>query len=168
MSEKYFSIAEFAEKANVSPQSVYQRIKRENDEIHKYIKISKDGKKVIAETAIDIIYNKNINGNYEEIEETEKQTQDNIIIDILQNQVKQLTAEIEFKNKQIEELQTQLKASSERETNYQHLLNQQQTLNGMDKQKILLLENETTKKKKGFFGIFKKKDKENKVNGEGE
>jgi septal ring factor EnvC (AmiA/AmiB activator) len=90
------------------------------------------------------------------------------IINLLKEQLEQVRKELEFKNKQIEELQAQLKASSERETNYQHLLNQQQTLNGMDKQKILLLENETTKKKKGIFGIFKKKDKENNVNGEGE
>lgn len=165
MNERYYSVSEFAELVNVSVQSIYQRIKKTDDDIHKYIKFQK-GKKYISGKAVEI-YKKDLN-TCGDVREEKTENNQNEIAEIYKKQVEYLTAEIEIKNKQIEELQAQLKASSERETNYQHLLNQQQTLNGMDKQKILLLENETTKKKKGIFGIFKKKYKENNVNGEGE
>ena len=164
MSEKYLSISEFADKVKVSPQSIYQRMKREDDDIHRYIKIQK-GKKVISENAVEI-YNKDLK-DYEEVAEEKTRVICEEIAEIYKKQVEYLTAEIEVKNKQIEELQEQLKASSERETNYQTLLNQQQKLNGIDKQRVLQLEQETqtAKKKKGIFGIFRKKQEEEENNG---
>ena len=159
--EEYLSIADFAEKAKVSKQSVYQRLKKADDIIHKYIKVKGD-KKFIAASAIDIIYNKDF-AAYDELENEEKQVQEETteieseIVKLLKQQVEQQQKEIDIKNKQIEELTIQLKASSERETNYQTLLNNQQQLTAAEKQKVLLLED---KKKKGFFGIFRKKGKE--------
>lgn len=167
MEERYYSILEFAELVNVSVQSIYQRLKREDNIIHKYVKI-KNGKKVISGEAVEI-YNKD-EYEYEDIteqEETEeaeeKENTYNQIIEIYQKQIELLTAEIEVKNRQIEELTAQLKASSDRETNYQQLLNQQQQLNGIDKQRVLLLEEQTQaeKKKKGVLGIFKRKKENN-------
>lgn len=158
MSEKYLSVSEFADKVKVSPQSIYQRMKREDDDIHRYIKIQK-GKKVISENAVEI-YNKDTN-TYEEVEEKREPVLDlNAITEIYQKQIEYLTAELEVKNKQIEELTAQLKASSERETNYQTLLNNQQQLNVIDKKRVLQLEQETqtSKKKNGIFGIFRRKE----------
>jgi predicted DNA-binding protein YlxM (UPF0122 family) len=154
--EEYLSIAEFAERAKVSKQSIYQRLKKSDDIIHKYIKIKGD-KKVIAASAVDIIYNKDF-AAYEEIEtDKEKFQEENEIIKLLRQQVEQQQREIDIKNKQIEDLNIQLKASSERETNYQTLLNQQQQLTAAEKQKVLLLEERT--QRKGLFNIFKKKGK---------
>jgi predicted DNA-binding protein YlxM (UPF0122 family) len=167
MGEKYYSILEFAELVNVSVQSIYKRLKRDDNIIHKYVKI-KNGKKVISGEAVEI-YKKD-EYEYEDItepeetEETEeKENTYNQIIEIYQKQIELLTAEIEVKNRQIEELTAQLKASSDRETNYQQLLNQQQQLNGIDKQRVLLLEEQTQaeKKKKGVLGIFKRKKENN-------
>jgi predicted DNA-binding protein YlxM (UPF0122 family) len=167
MEERYYSIFEFAKLVNVSVQSIYKRLKRDDNIIHKYVKI-KNGKKVISGEAVEI-YKKDAY-EYEDItepEETEepeeKENTYNQIIEIYQKQIELLTAEIEVKNRQIEELTTQLKASSERETNYQQLLNQQQQLNGIDKQRVLLLEEQTQteKKKKGVLGIFKRKKENN-------
>ena len=157
MDEKYYSVSEFAELVNVSVQSIYQRIKKTDDDIHKYIKFQK-GKRYISGKAVEI-YNKDLTAGAEE-EKNEKQNNQNEIAEIYKKQVEYLTAEIEVKNKQIEELQERLKASSERETNYQQLLNQQQQLNGIDKQRVLQLEAETqtAKKKKGIFGIFRRKE----------
>ena len=157
MDEKYYSVLEFADLVKVSVQSIYQRIKKTDDDIHRYIKLQK-GKRYISEKAVEI-YNKDLTAGAEE-EKTEKQNEQNEIAEIYKKQVEYLTAEIEVKNKQIEELQERLKASSERETNYQQLLNQQQQLNGIDKQRVLQLEAETqtTKKKKGIFGIFRRKE----------
>lgn len=166
MEERYYSILEFAELVNVSVQSIYKRLKRKDNIIHKYVKI-KNGKKVISGEAVEI-YKKD-EYEYEEIteqEETEeKENTYNQIIEIYQKQIELLTAEIEVKNRQIEELTAQLKASSDRETNYQQLLNQQQQLNGIDKQRVLLLEEhtQTQEKKQGILKIFqRKKGKEDK------
>lgn len=157
MDEKYYSVSEFAELVNVSVQSIYQRIKKTDDDIHRYIKFQK-GKRYISEKAVEI-YNKDLN-TCGDVREEKAENNQNEIAEIYKKQVEYLTAEIEVKNKQIEELQERLKASSERETNYQQLLNQQQQLNGIDKQRVLQLEAETqtTKKKKGIFGIFRRKE----------
>ena len=56
MEERYYSILEFAELVNVSVQSIYKRLKKEDNIIHKYVKI-KNGKKVISGEAVEI-YNK--------------------------------------------------------------------------------------------------------------
>ena len=169
MEERYYSILEFAELVNVSVQSIYKRLKKEDNIIHKYVKI-KNGKKVISGEAVEI-YNKD-EYEYEDITEQketeeaeEKENTYNQIIEIYQKQIELLTAEIEIKNRQIEELTAQLKASSDRETNYQQLLNQQQQLNGIDKQRVLLLEEQTQtqEKKQGLLKIFqRKKGKEDK------
>lgn len=163
MDERFYSVSEFAEMVNVSVQSIYQRIKKTDDDIHRYIKFQK-GKRYISEKAVEI-YNKDFN-TCEDIGEEKTEKIGNEIAEMYKKQVEYLTAEIEVKNKQIEELQQQLKASSERETNYQTLLNQQQKLNGIDKQRVLQLEQETqtAKKKKGIFGIFRKKQKEEENN----
>lgn len=159
MAEMYLSIKEFSEKANVSIQSVYKRLRKENDPLHEFIKI-KDGKKVISIIAIDEIY-KNGYDEYEEIDSEEienTETEESEIIKLLKAQVEEQRKEIEFKNKQIEELNEQLKASSERETNYQTLLNQQQQLTAIANTEKQLLVDKT--KKKSIIDIFRKKRNE--------
>lgn len=49
---KYFTIAEFADKAGVTSQSVYQRIKRNG--LEEYIETSQDGVKRISEEALKL------------------------------------------------------------------------------------------------------------------
>ena len=135
----------------VARYSTEEKAKKAMDLLHEtYV-----GKKIIAVDAIEHLYNKDCI-EYEEIIEEENPHQENEIINILREQIEQQRKEIEFKNKQLEDLTEQLKASSERETNYQTLLNQQQQLTAAEKQKVLLLEDN---QKKGFFGIFKKKGK---------
>lgn len=153
MEEKFFSIKEFAEEVGKSEQSVYKRIKKANDPIQNYIKL-RNGKKVISAAAV-CLYNGDVN-EYEEIGTEEKPLPDTDIITLLKEQIEEQRKEIEFKNKQLEDLTEQLKASSERETNYQTLLNQQQQLTAAaEKKEMLLLEEKS--KKKGFFSRFKKK-----------
>lgn len=153
--EEFLGVKEFAEKVKKSEQSVYKRLRNPHDQIQKYVKL-KDGKKIISAMAIEKLYNNDFI-EYEEIKEEENQVQENEIIILLKEQIEQQKKEIEFKNKQLEDLTEQLKASSERETNYQTLLNQQQQLTAAEKQKVLLLEEN---RNKGFFGLFRKKEKE--------
>ena len=154
--EEYLSVKEFAEKVKKTEQSVYKRIKKADDSIQQFVKL-RNGKKVVSAAAV-CLYNKDVN-SFEEIETEEEKLQfDTDIIKLLKEQIEEQRKEIEFKNKQLEDLTEQLKASSERETNYQTLLNQQQQLTAADKQKILQLESAAAKKK-GLFNIFKKKGK---------
>lgn len=152
--DNYISVREFAEMVGVSVQSIYKRMKKADDPIRDFIKI-KEGKKVISVEAIEIIYDSDF--CFEEIKEEKKNEEDTEAIKLLKAQIEHLQKEIEFKNKQLEDLTEQLKASSERETNYQTLLNQQQQLTAIEKQKVLMLEE---KKKKGLFNRFKR-DKNN-------
>lgn len=161
MEERYLSIKEFSELAKVSIQSVYKRINKENDIIHQFIKI-KDGKKVISSAAIDKIYN-NDSGVYEEVEE--KAAPDSDIILLLKEQVERQQKELDAKNQHIEKLNKQLEESSKREERFQVLLENQQKLAAMDRQKILELESAEQKKKRNIFSIFKRKEKGDNANG---
>lgn len=154
MQERYLSIKEFAECAKVSVQSVYKRINKDDDIIHKFIKI-KDGKKIISSSAIEQIYN-NDSGQYEEIKEEKAAPEEDIIL--------LLKKEIDIKNEQIEKLNKQLEESGKREERYQELLENQQKLAAMDRQKILQLES-AADKKRNIFNIFKRKQKGENDNG---
>ena len=70
------------------------------------------------------------------------------VIDTLTAQIVAYRKEIETKDKQIADLTELMKSNAQ-------MLNQQQQLNLMDKQKILQLESAEDKKKRKFFDLFK-------------
>ena len=135
MEKEYLSIKEFSERAKVSQQSIYKRIGNKSDSLFPFLKII-NGKKYLSVSALTSIYNI----DKESPQETES---NNKIIEMLEN-------EIENKNKQIETLLNQL-------TDAHNLINQQQQLHLLDKQKILELEeSQSASKRKGIFNIFKR------------
>lgn len=136
MEKEYLSIKEFADRANVSQQSIYKRIANKNDSLYPFLKII-NRKKYICVSALLSIYNI-------DNENPQPKQEDKNIIEILEK-------EIESKNKQIETLLNQL-------TEAHTLINQQQQLHLLDKQKIKELEeSQTETKRKGIFNIFKRK-----------
>lgn len=157
MEKAFYSIKEFAEAANVSEQSVYKRLKKDNDPIHQFISYE-DGKKVIAAAALQIIYNRTEPLRPKQKEKAAAEPQQEMI-DFLKLQLENMQHELEEKNKTIADLLEQAKESSKRETQYQQLLDQQQKLTAIDKQKILALES-AAENKKGLFRFFGKKKKE--------
>ena len=130
--KSYISIAEFAERAGVSKQAVYQRL---NKSLKKYVKIEK-GKKYINIKALEDLYSKEVeqvfqgkNQGVEQGIEAEKEGQlINRLIDTLQEELKQKDEQLNEKDRQIKELH--------------NLLDQQQQLAAMDRKKILELEDQ--------------------------
>ena len=132
--KSYISIADFAERAGVSKQAVYQRL---NKSLKKYVKIEK-GKKSIDIKALEDLYGKGGCSSLEQVfqgksqgveqgNEEEKEVQlINKLIDTLQEELKQKDEQLSEKDRQIKELH--------------NLLDQQQQLAAMDRKKILELE----------------------------
>lgn len=159
---EYMSISAFAEVVGVSTQNIYERIRKKDNAIQRYI--MPDSKPVkIHISAVKELYNKtlqstlssalqseNKSGNTEgkssqtelplqtsfKDNEKEKDTEYLKVIAILENEIAQKNKELESKDKIIVSITDRLKES-------QRLLDQQQQLALADKQKILELEERT-------------------------
>lgn len=136
--KSYISIAEFAERAGVSKQAVYQRL---NKSLKKYVKVEK-GKKCINIKALEDLYSKEVEqvfqgksqGVEQGIEEEKEGQLINKLIDTLQEELKQKDEQLNEKDRQIKELH--------------NLLDQQQQLAAMDRKKILELEDQLAHEQK--------------------
>ena len=175
-SEKdYLLIQKFAEIAGVTPQSIYKRIKKENNPIHSFLKETEEGLK-LHKSALEILYNKKKNETttqpslevdnllLEKTKEKESKKQEkneeaspsNKVIDILREQLEAQKLQLQEKDKQIAEL-------NERLAENQRMLDQQQRLSMADKKQILMLEEKAgATKSRGLFsrltGLFKGKE----------
>ena len=168
--EEYLSIQEFAQLAGVTPQSIYKRIRKSNNQIHSFLKKDEEGLK-LHKSALSILYGiseeettnkpslkvdkpkeEEKQQKQEKIKETQiKETADQKVIEILREQIEILRKDNEGKDKQIAELHERLAES-------QKMIDQQQKLSMADKQQILLLEEQTRtnkEKSRGLFGWFK-------------
>ena len=151
MDKKFISIKDFAEKVGISVQAVYKRINNKNDKIQPYLNRF-NGKLFVSNIAIEELYKTNnlnqVENNCEipGIELNDKNFSK--VIDTLNAQIVAYRKEIETKDKQIADLTALMKSNAQ-------MLNQQQQLNLMDKQKILQLESAEDKKKRKFFDLFK-------------
>ena len=137
--QEYISIAEFAERAGVSKQAVYQRL---NKSLKVYVK-GIDGKKCINIKALEDLYGKDdcssleqgIQGDGKGVEQvTDKETEDQLInklIDTLQEELKSKDDQLKEEDLQIKELH--------------NLLDQQQQLTALDRKKIVELEDQLAK-----------------------
>lgn len=133
----YLSIKEFATRAGVSSQAVYQRLSKDLQSYCKEI----DGKKMLDIKALDLFTNKEVDN------EKNKQI-DNELIKTLQDTLKVLSAQLETKDRQIAELNERLQEANELNKNNQILIGRQQ------EQKQIEAEPEPVKKK--FFERFRK------------
>jgi len=172
MNEKeYLGISAFASLVNVSTQSIYERLNKKDNAIHKYIKAdSKPAQihisaikelygKTLTSTCTGTLQRESTSGKTEGMgelglplhapsTETQKvQDEDNAylkVIAVLENQIEQQKKDLETKDKQIAEISERLKDS-------QNLLSQQQQLALADKQNnILMLEDKTQKQRKWY------------------
>lgn len=98
MDKKYYTVAEFAKKAGISKQAVYQSLDKK---LKKYVK-EVDGKKYVSRDAFSVFNSKLIDSTLEKIliqlEEKDRQ------IAILSEQVKFQEAEIKRRSEEILEL----------------------------------------------------------------
>lgn len=132
--QEYISIAEFAERAGVSKQAVYQRL---NKSLKTYVK-DVDGKKSINIRALEDLYGidacssleQDIQGEFKGVEQGIDQVKEDQLINKL---VETLQEELKNKEQQINEKDIQIKE-------LHNLLDQQQKLTAMDRQRITELE----------------------------
>lgn len=155
MDKEFISIKDFAEKVGVSVQAIYKRINNKNDKIQPYLN-QFNGKFFVSIKAVDELFKTdNLNQDLNQVENpceipgielNDKNFSK--VIDTLTAQIIAYRKEIETKDKQIADLTELMKSNAQ-------MLNQQQQLNLMDKQKILQLESAEDKKKRKFFDLFK-------------
>ena len=162
MEQKYYSIKEFAEMLGISQQSIYKRLKKENDPLQNYTK-TEDNKTLIADSAVREVFKREVPPNIEEEKEENVSPPLNDIVILLKEQIETLKKALEGKEEEIQRLSAQNKKLYEMLENQQRMTEQQQQLSALDKKNILLLE-ERVSKKKGIFGWFNKKKGEE-VNG---
>ena len=133
LNKEYITIKAFAEQVGVSVQSIYQRLKRVESDLIPYLK-EIDGIKYIDAAAIDALY-KHDNSTLLEEEElgSPEQTKalehtgtdsNTRLLDLLEEQLKELRQQLQMKDKQISEQAEQI-------TNLLTIVNQQQQLTAM-------------------------------------
>lgn len=137
MEQDFLDVKEFAAAVGVSVQAIYKRLKKEDDILNNYVS-SVSGKTMISASAINDVFN--IKG-YVEPQEVEQ----------LKERIEEQKEQLKTKDDLINNLMEQLKQQT-------NLLDQQQKLHAMDKQKILMLEEKTSRKR--IFNLFKRKNKE--------
>lgn len=153
MENEFVSVKEFAEMVGVSQQSIYKRLKKENDSLIAY-SITKGNKTYISSKAVVDVFKQ------EEPLLTEKESIADKTITILTEQIETLKSIINGKDKEIESLNNQIAKLTTLLEKQQELTDQQQKLHAVDKKTILLLEDKINEKKKGFFSWLKPKKKE--------
>lgn len=151
--KEYLTIKEFSRIAEVTPQSVYQRL---DTTLKPYLNIVK-GKKYLNIKALKELYNIDIKQDSQQFNQETKQdskenkqgiTVDEVTQQILQDYVNTLKLQLEEKDKQIQELLNKM--------------DQEQKLHAMAQQKILELEEkkvdveESPQKKEPKVSIWKK------------
>jgi len=183
----YISIKEFAARAGVSNQAVYQRLDKN---LKKFVKVV-ENRKYIDIAALDEYSIKQVD---QDVEKTDKQNEDlnkqlinsikgdkvdetgnkpesleNMLVNTLQDALKALTAQLEVKDRQISELNERLREAQELNRNNQILLGSEQSRTnpvllagaGGGKDGVAPDEDDDKRrneKKRGFWGLFRKGD----------
>lgn len=143
VSEKYITVSQYAAAKGISKQAVYKRL---NNSLKNFL-IMVDGKKYIDRAALSEEENQRLN----EVEQPIEQPFNNHFQPLLESQIAE-------KDKVIESLLRQIENLQEQNSKLTDLLRNEQVLLAAEK-KLYLEQENTTKEKKGIFGIFRKKQK---------
>lgn len=163
MEESELSVQELSNRTGKSIQSIYKRIKNKNDIIQSFLKRDNEGNILepvkIFESAIDVIYNKGatatklnpkpslVEFRQEEEKKESKQEQNAYTkaIDVLQEQLKVLQAELQAEREDKQKKDDLIFELNQRLAESQRNLDQQQQLQLLDRQRIKQLEERNTK-----------------------
>lgn len=137
MSE-YMTVKEFALKANVSVQAIYQRLDRD---LKPYLKMFK-GKKYISSEGLHFFVKDDSIAIQQELNNEDltrfNESTNNPEIELLKDALTTFKKQLEVKDKQISELQAALKAEQEHSAQLTTALSQQQALHAGDIQRQLV------------------------------
>lgn len=161
MEKGYLTVKEFAERAGVSVQSVYKKIRKANNPIQPYLK-KVEGVQCISERALAVLYNVDQSQGVEDHadqpaplpghseEKAQDQTGYDRVIDILEKQLEDQRRQLEEKDRQLQAKDDQINKLMDQINNTAQLLNQQQQLMAIN-QTALLEEKKPEERKPGFF-----------------
>lgn len=140
MKAELLKISEYAKIQGISPQAVYKQL---NNKLKKYVVVVDNqkylNKKVLEDTTLNQV-KQQVDNNFQQF--------NNSLIPLLEKQ-------IEEKDKQIKNLFSQIEEKDKQIENLYRLLEQSQQLQLVDRKLFL---DSKSQKKKGFLGIFKKKE----------
>lgn len=163
MEETELSVQELSNRTGKSIQSIYKRIKNKNDVIQGFLKRDSEGNILepvkVFESAIDVIYNKGATSpklntkpslvefrqEEEKRENKEEQNAYAKAIDLLQEQLKVLQAELQAEREDKHKKDDLIFQLNERLAESQRTLDQQQRLQLLDRQRIKELEEKNTR-----------------------
>lgn len=143
MKKEYLTVAEFAAVKGISKQRVYQRL---NKDLKEFVKVI-DGRRVLLLSALSEDERRELEQpleqNFNKVEQPLEQ-------DFFRSQIAEKDKQIDSLLRQIEELQAQNRALTD-------LLKNSQILLAAEKKLMIESPEQKEEKKKGFFGLFKRK-----------
>lgn len=129
MDNEYITIKEFADISGVSVQSVYKKIKQENNPIKPYLKRFKN-KLYIKRTALDTITPGEEHQKQKQNENPATKAEEKLV-SILESQLSELREQLKFKDEQLREKDIQINQLLNQVSESMTLLNQQQQLTAL-------------------------------------
>lgn len=147
MENEFLTIKDFADLAGVSVQSVYKKLRKENNPIQRYLKVV-DGVKYIDRKAYTVLYSLAAVPKVENAEQSEvradaeqappppKSSTDRIL-DILEQQLEEQRRQLQEKDIQIAEQNTQINSLLARLEESSRIINQQQQLTAMNTKALM-------------------------------
>ena len=176
MEEIELSVQELSNRTGKSIQSIYKRIKNKNDMIQGFLKRDNEGNILVPvkvfESVIDVIYNKGATSSKlnpkpslvefrqeeEKKDNKEEQNAYTKAIDVLQEQLRVLQAELQAEREDKQKKDDLILQLNERLAESQRNLDQQQQLQLLDKQRIKQLEERNTRPlHQRLLDVFRKK-----------
>lgn len=168
MNEEYLSIKEFADLVGVTQQSIYKRLNKEDNPLHKYFKFE-DGKKYISKAAVVLYENVSAEEKKPEVKEeqqenviqSEKKNYFDCLLELLEQQLLEKDRQLQEKDNQIKEKDKQIESLLLRLEESNKLVSQQQQLTAIEKKNLFEIEEkeaatteEEPQKKKSFFSFW--------------
>lgn len=147
MENELLTIKDFADLAGVSVQSVYKKLRKENNPIQRYLKVV-DGVKYIDRKAYTVLYSPAATSTVENAEQIDakadaekappppKSSTDRIL-DILEQQLEEQRRQLQEKDNQIAEQNTQINSLLARLEESSRIINQQQQLTAMNTKALM-------------------------------
>ena len=99
--QQYISVKEFAQRAGISQQSVYQRLNKKNNKLCKYMKVV-NGKKIIDIQALRDLYSIGLNNEIEQPDNDKELKQ--VVKQVEQDRTQELIDELRLKLREKDDL----------------------------------------------------------------
>lgn len=146
MENELLTIKDFADLAGVSVQSIYKKLRKENNPIQRYLKVV-DGVKYIDRKAYTVLYSpaaaptvenaKKIDAKADAEQAPPPKSSTDRILDILEQQLEEQRRQLQEKDNQIAEQNAQINSLLARLEESSRIINQQQQLTAMNTKALM-------------------------------